>query len=447
METYRVSVYSEEKQYIRFENDVTARHVRIHILEWRHNVSMRADVILIDSTTASTSSYTKSVILPSNTTRDVSFGRYNTNPSNTLSLTVFTQPATTRLAAPYSTYRCPVCPPIEILDNMRVSWDDHVSRCLQDSTSRTSVDLTVDRLRKRSGRFETKERNIDVTLHEDGTITLSGNSLEDWIRGDLLVNLRHSENNVLRQDEGWGMNCSSEFDCVLPATHECGRFVSNERAFAVRATSDQNIQDEGEPMWLSAGSNAYVSNVRVSALNARTFTVVSNMSKGESWVRVFADAYVGLKSGRPSSISKDFRFYIDSERPIVESMTIVNASDMWDKSHTNVLNETVLRIVLSEPVVNLSNTAFRSNVAGDTFTNLVKIDELTYHVRLLMESIEGPRDIIIRKNSFRDDYGNGNERRIFDSVVFYDITSPSPVLMISANETRCSIAALSKGGR
>ena len=46
--------------------------------------------------------------------------------------------------------------------------------------------------------------------------------------------------------------------------------------------------------------------------------------------------------------------------PVVESMTIVNASDVWDKSHTNVLNDTILQINLSEPVVNMSSAAFRS---------------------------------------------------------------------------------------
>ena len=450
VDTYHVSVYSEKKQYIRFETNVTARYVRIYILEFRHNVTMRADVILIDNTfeaRTSTSNYTHSVSLPSNTTQDVSFGRYNTNPSNTLSLTVFTRPAITRLSAPHSTYRCPVCPPIEISDNMRVSWDDHVSRCLQNPTSRTFVDLTVDRLRKRSGRFETRERNIDVTLNQDGTITLSSNTEEDWVRGDLLVNLRHSEDNVLRQDEGWGMNCSSEFDCVLSAIHECGRFVSNERAFLVTATSDQNIQDEDEPMWLSTESNTYVSTVRVSDLNKRTFTVVLNVSKGESQIRVFENAYVGLKSGLTNSISDEFRFYVDSERPIVESLTIMNASDIWDKSHTNVLNDTVLQLNLSEPVVNMSNTAFRSSVANDTFTDLVKMDELTYHVRLVMTSTEGPRDVVILKDSFQDDYGNGNDLSFFESVGSYDVTPPSPVLTISQSETRCRIAALSKGGR
>ena len=168
---------------------------------------------------------------------------------------------------------------------------------------------------------------------------------------------------------------------MIPATHECGRFVSNERAFYIIATSDQNIQDEDQPMWLSTESNTFVSTVRPLSVNKRMFTVVSNVSEGVSWIRVFENAYVGLRSGLTNSISDEFRFYVDSERPIVESMTIVNASDVWDKSHTNVLNDTILQIKLSEPVLNMSSYAFRSSVTNDTFTDLVKMDELTYHVR------------------------------------------------------------------
>ena len=131
-------------------------------------------MILIDSSLDTTSNYTHSVSLDSNTAKDVSFGRYNMNPSNALSLTVFAQSANTILVAPNSTYRCPVCPPIEVLENMRVSWSNQVSRCLQ--VSLTSIELTVDRLRNRSGRFETIERNVDVTLHESGEIVVSSSS-------------------------------------------------------------------------------------------------------------------------------------------------------------------------------------------------------------------------------------------------------------------------------
>ena len=155
-------------------------------------------MILIDSSLDTTSNYTQSVSLGSNTAKDVSFGRYNTKPSNALSLTVFAQSANTILVASNSTYRCPVCPPIEVLENMRVSWSNQVSRCLQ--VSLTSIDLTVDRLGNRSGRFETIERNIDVTLHESGEIVVSSSSSSSssntWMPGDLLVNLRHNEHNV-----------------------------------------------------------------------------------------------------------------------------------------------------------------------------------------------------------------------------------------------------------